>query len=316
VVRGDLTRTASFQGFLYFPNSAAITVPKKGKLTSSKYNGEYVEEGEVIAEFTVEDASLAIKEAELNYQLAEARLKSDIAAGNEAIRNAATEPDARSARAALEFTKYSGEAAIRRAKEALDAALDAGTPFVITAPKRGFIGSVNFNSGGDYMPGHLFCMLNDPYDARLFIGVEANAADSDRLAMLKINAPVTMRQDRGDDAVFSGHVVSNTSLLGANAKVAPYAIVAFDVPDEFGDFTLSNRNAIGNSLFYVKIDLSDINDVLLCPRKAIQRENTYRFVHLLEDGALKKRYISTGLISGDYYQVPDGLKEGDKVVIS
>ena len=316
IERGDLIRTASFQGELVFPNSVPVMIPKNSRLLDAKFSGEYVEAGDVIAEFEVDANPMLVLEAELNYELARARLDSDIAAGNEAIRNAFSELDARSARASLEFTRYTGNLAVERALDALDAALFAAEDYQLLAPVSGYIGSISFVSGGNYTAGHIYCVINDPYDAHIRINSDTSSNSLERLAMYKYSASVTLRQVRGESLEYSGNVISNTVLLGATVRVQPYAIIAFDDIDAFVQNASSNRNVIANTQYDVRIEISDISDVLLCPRRAIQRENVYRYVYLLEDGMLKKRYIQIGLASGDHYQVLDGLNEGDIIVLT
>ncbi|MDR0819401.1 MAG: hypothetical protein LBN43_07500 [Oscillospiraceae bacterium] len=316
VIKGALVRDGVFGGNLYFPDSSPVVITKKCKFSSGVFGGEYIEAGAVIAEFTVDDNSAAVREAELNHELAKARLTSDVTAATAAVKGALTDADKKAANAALDFVRYSGNRAVAAAKTALDAAVTAGEPLQLIAPVSGFVGSVAHSSGGEFMPGQVYCVINDPAGAEIKVeGDVTSTSGIERLAMLKYGAKVTIHQVRGEGRNFEGHVSSNTSLIGSTVKVAQYAVIAFDIPGEFGDFAIANKDAVSNSQYEIKINLSDINGALLCPRRAIQRENTYRYVYLLEDGMPKKRFILTGLASGDYVQVLDGLNEGDEVVI-
>jgi multidrug efflux pump subunit AcrA (membrane-fusion protein) len=316
VIKGALVRDGLFPANLYFPESSAVIISKKCKFLSGLFSGEYVEAGDVIAEFTVDDNSSAIREAELNYELAKARLTSDVSAASAAVNGAVTELDKKAANAALDFVRFSGNRTVKLAEEALEAAKTAGEPLSLTAPVSGFVGSVAHSSGGEFFPGQIYCVINNPAGAEIKVtGDITSASGIERLAMLKFGAKVTIHQVRGGGKDFSGHVSSNTTLIGSTVRVAQYAVIAFDDPEEFKDYAIANRDAVSNSQYEVKINLSDINDAILCPRRAIQRENTYRYVYLLEDGMPKKRYILIGLASGDYVQVLDGLSEGDEVVI-
>lgn len=67
----------------------------------------------------------------------------------------------------------------------------------------------------------------------------------------------------------------------------------------------------------VNIVVSEINDVLIIPSRAIRLNNGQRIVFLLKDGRLKEVQVSTGASSDTEAQITEGdLAEGDLVVLN
>ncbi|MDR2531024.1 MAG: hypothetical protein LBC65_05755, partial [Oscillospiraceae bacterium] len=234
-----------------------------------------------------------------------------------AIELAVSEVDKTSAQAAYAFTKFNADRSVKFAKDAYDAATLAGEPVTLIAPISGFVGQINHVAGSEYSPGMTYCRIFEPHNAKILIdGNQLGADAAERLSVLKYGAAVTIHQVRGDGRDFTGYVSANTTLIGSTVRVDRYAIIEFDDADAFGEYALENRSAVNDSLYNIRIAVSDINDALLIPRTAIQRENTYRYVYVVEDGMPKKRFIRVGLTGGDDVQVLDGLQEGDVIVAS
>lgn len=58
-----------------------------------------------------------------------------------------------------------------------------------------------------------------------------------------------------------------------------------------------------------------VDNVLLLPRKAVQKQNQEFYVNLKTDTGLVRRYVQIGNWNTDVYWILDGLDEGDAVVI-
>lgn len=67
----------------------------------------------------------------------------------------------------------------------------------------------------------------------------------------------------------------------------------------------------------VNIIVSEINDVLIVPNRAIRLNNSQRVVYLLKDGQLEEREVKTGASSDSETEISKGnLVEGDLVVLN
>jgi len=292
VRRGTLARRGTFAADLSFPNREYVVLPKNGKFVSGKFGGDYVNEGDVIASFTVPDNSLDVTEAELNYEIARS-----------AVNNAA-DP----------YSRYLAQRNADTAKAALNALVDAGTPFDLLAPASGYLTGLYIMPQGQFFVGQIYCFVNVTDNVQFRVSADAGVAgSSERVAMLKFGAPVTISPVRNNAQTFAGHIISTTSLIDGSVPV--YAIAAFDDPAEFDAYITGNAEAIIDTQYEISVNLTDISDALLCPARAVRRENTYRYVTLVEDGVPKKRYVLTGLTSGSDIQILSGLSENDWVIV-
>ena len=55
--------------------------------------------------------------------------------------------------------------------------------------------------------------------------------------------------------------------------------------------------------------------MILIDRKALYREGNKTYVRILEDGAVKKRYVTEGLSNNEISWIADGLQEGQTLVV-
>jgi multidrug efflux pump subunit AcrA (membrane-fusion protein) len=61
---------------------------------------------------------------------------------------------------------------------------------------------------------------------------------------------------------------------------------------------------------------TDVYDALIIPRNYVQSEDRKRYVNILEDDMLKKRYVVEGITFQEGIQILDGLEPGQLVVLS
>ena len=66
----------------------------------------------------------------------------------------------------------------------------------------------------------------------------------------------------------------------------------------------------------LKITTAQRQDALLVPVEAVNIDNDGNFCYIIENGALVKKYITTGISSSNYIEVTDGLSEKEEVVTS
>lgn len=66
---------------------------------------------------------------------------------------------------------------------------------------------------------------------------------------------------------------------------------------------------------HVKLELQTIMDQILIPNISIQYEGSKSFVFRLENEQPVKTYIETGVFSGNFVQVLNGLEKDDKIIV-
>jgi len=312
---GNLERDEIFSADLKFNSVVSVTLPKNGKYVTGVIGGSYVHTGDEIARFSVPDNSEAVYEAKLNYELADAQYRSSIDSAKAALDNAVTELDKKSAKATLDYITYSGKLGVDIAKKTYETLKDAGEAFAITAPCDGYVSNIAHSTNGEMYAGQNYCEIRVIDKIQLVVAIDSTVVNAaQRTALLTIGSEVTIDPIRADAPAFTGHVISNTSVIG-NSSISPYAVIEFDDLSAFIEYAVKVPAAITDTKYRVTIKHVDIEGVLLCPTAAIQRENTYRYVNILSEGIPKKRYVLVGISGSEYTLIFGGLSEGDEVII-
>jgi multidrug efflux pump subunit AcrA (membrane-fusion protein) len=65
----------------------------------------------------------------------------------------------------------------------------------------------------------------------------------------------------------------------------------------------------------VGIDLMRHENVLALPIRALRREKDRRFVLVRRGGTIERQPITPGVRDENYWEIVDGLREGDEVIL-
>ena len=138
------------------------------------------------------------------------------------------------------------------------------------------------------------------------ITVVADAVQRD-IAWIENGYPAELTIPHAPAKTWPGIVSQKASRMTSSARTIGVRF-AFNVP----------QFLVQNSMYVKATVVGDRHDnILSVPRDALIRyENETHVVRLLEDGGFQPVSIKTGIESGDYVQVLEGLQEGDKVVVS
>jgi multidrug efflux pump subunit AcrA (membrane-fusion protein) len=66
----------------------------------------------------------------------------------------------------------------------------------------------------------------------------------------------------------------------------------------------------------VKVITENRQNVITLPMDAVISEASEKYVYIIADGVAKKSVVSLGIRSGDVYEITDGVRDGDDVVLS
>ncbi len=138
------------------------------------------------------------------------------------------------------------------------------------------------------------------------ITVVADAVQRD-IAWIENGYPAELTIPHAPSKTWPGIVSQKASRMTSSARTIGVRF-AFNVP----------QFLVQNSMYVKATVVGDRHDnILSVPRDALIRyENETHVVRMLEDGGFQPVAIKTGIESGDYVQVLEGLQEGDKVVVS
>ena len=277
------------------------SVVKKGQLIAE------LDRTNLRSELSMQENSLASAENEMNYQkknyertkqLYEQHLVSD---------------------AEYEESEYRYKTSVytyNRAKESVATARTNLGYSYIYSPIDGVILSKSVEEGqtvaASFSTPTLFTIANDLSKMQ----VVANVDEAD-IGHVEVGQPVSFTVDAFPDETFEGSVTQIRLEAQVSSNVVTYAVV-IEAPNP--DLKLMPGLTANISIYVLKID-----DVLLLPAKALRyrtdakghgtsEEGVHR-IWVLENGKPQPKRITLGANDGIHYQVTEGLKQGDKVVV-
>ncbi|MBI5301817.1 MAG: efflux RND transporter periplasmic adaptor subunit [Chloroflexi bacterium] len=344
VRRGDLSASVNATGRVRAKKSLRLVLPVSGIVaTIEKYEGDEVNQGDVIVTLTSEEVQRRLKQAELNFnsrQLDISRAKSaprdeDIeiaranlrkatlyAAAAETNNNASPTPQnaiaLESARNDLDVARASFNRVVNGpskeelqaldnsltlAQMDLDAAKQLAAQTKLLAPFNGTITEVNVRVG-EYVGG--FSQLAAMADlTALEIAADVDEID---VAHVQVGQNVEVRLDAFPGERFAGKVMRLFPAASAQRGSTSYsAIVDFDPRD------IKVRVGMGAPL---KIQTIEKKGVLTVPNRALKNIGTRKAVRIIAPGAPRDALVETGLSDGANTEIVSGVNEGDLVVIN
>lgn len=216
------------------------------------------------------------------------------------------------AQAQLELAQQDYDAAVKgpngQSPSEAEARLAAAQSVVdlahISAPFAGTITDAHPHSGDLVTAGVVAFQLDDL--DHLLVDVDVSEVDINRV---QIGQPATITLDAAPDTEYHGEVVA-VAMAGAVEQGA----VNFRVTVELSNADEFVRPGMTAG---VNIVVTELQDVLLVPNRAVRIQDGERVVYVLVNGQLQTVTIALGASSETYSEVVGGdLKEGDTIVLN
>jgi len=174
----------------------------------------------------------------------------------------------------------------------------------ISAPFAGTITFVEVKPGDQVSPGTVAFGLADL--SRLLVDVEVSEVDIDRV---EVGQVASLTFDAIQDKTYQGKV-TEVGQVG----VAMQGVVNFEVEVELLDPDASIKPGMTAA---VDIVVTELQDVLLVPNRAVRVQDGQRVVYVMRDGQLAQVEITLGASSDTYSQILEGdLRPGDLIVLN
>lgn len=243
--------------------------------------GDKVEKGTVLVEFDDQEAraSVASLQAQLHFQEIELKRQTELALK----------------KFGSEQAKDSAQSMVDRLKADLDAAQKRLSEHKIIAPQDGVILKKEGDIGEIVQPGKILISIGKPDN----LHIEAEV-DEEGMPGLKVGQNVLINADAFPDLVLEGKV-SDITPLGDSVNKNYRIYIAFN-----------HQTPLSISM---TVDCNIITDqkekALLVPATAIKDGQLWRVV----GGELRLQRIKIGIRGDRFFEVLEGLDEGDEVVI-
>lgn len=314
IVRGDYIQTAMAGATEVYP----LTYRAKYKGVTARFvrlavkKGDYVEEGDLIAEVEISVSRATLDSKELSLQRSRESYAAGVESRQEALSGAQRalstaegafareEARLRLERLRLEMEKYcyEQERAIRQMEEELAELREDYERTCMYAPASGYISDVVYLKEGE--PVYSGTTLASLYSTdRLLLRVK------NENGQFRYNMPVTVETGVAKSRVtVSGRVVATDLLLSSADRTENVAYIQLDDTGE--EVALKNSQA--------SCETVRILNVLTAPRATLTLEAGNYYVNKLVDGRVEKRFVNVRLANTQQLWVLQGLDEGDLVI--
>ncbi len=172
---------------------------------------------------------------------------------------------------------------------------------IITSPIEGVITSVNVGVGNVVNETVASVIKMNPLDVKVYV-------DEIDFNKLKLGQQAVIRVDAYQDREFKGNVYY-ISQEGLNQS----GVISFPAYIEVENQDLSLKPGMTAE---AELVLAKKDDTLLVPTDAIKTSSGKKYVEVLVDGQKEERTIKTGINSGGYTEVLQGLQKMERVVVT
>lgn len=292
VTRGDLTQTVSVTGKVSPDEQADLSFKSGGRLASVNFDvGEPIIKGDKVATIDAGDLSSRLAQAQAEIKFQKKTLD------NMQKRKDVYNKDQRDAQ----------RANIAKAEEAYNIIVEQSKDLSVYAPIDGTVVKRYADPGENISANAIIISIAKSGD----LLVESNIPESD-ISKVKINQAAEIDFD-----AFSPEEKFEATV----SDIEPAATVIEDVvyyKTKLRLASIDERLKVGMSA-NIDIKTAEKDNVLMAPMRAVQTENSQKFVQLYKiietTVSIEKVKVETGL-EGDegMVEITSGLKEGDKVV--
>jgi RND family efflux transporter MFP subunit len=309
VVRRDLERGVTATGVIKPRVGAEVRVGSRASGVVRRLLvriGDTVKKGQLLAELETGEldarrsqtaAAVASARADLDYALADLRRKRELAAAQIL------------ARSELDLTERASSVAaeqLRQAQANLDLAVTQLGYAKLTAPIAGVVASISTEEGETVAasfasPTFVTLLDLDRLEVRAYV-------DETDIGRIRVGQKASFTVDTYPGQEFAGEVVAVYPQAEIRDNVVNYVTVV-RFPPPRGHTLRPEMTAT------VRIALETRRGVLAVPRRAVRREGGRQYVLLSRGGGTERRWVKTGGQDDSFWEIADGLREGDEVLI-
>lgn len=275
--------------------------------------GQQVKEGDILMSFEIEESKAQLESLKLQLQRKKEDTDKDsiemLENINFHVKQTEELKDEKLQIANLEIDKlqasyeqflYQAELEMKNLEEAITELEEEQSDNVLRAPFDGVIDSVStFTKGDKVVPGQVLITMHSTDKLLLETTNTANK--------LRYNMPVTIEvSNRQNVRTFTGKVVTAPNILPLE--------ISQDIMFIELDEAVTEEDLKGTVKY--SATLEKVQDALVVNKEAVNAEDGSNYVYILEDNALKKRFVKVySSTHSDTVWILDGLSEGQTVII-
>ncbi len=339
VTVGSVVRNYSADGSIRYKEQTIVCEYDDARIVGYAVGaGDSVAKGDVLATVAISysEADLQSLKAELEIaKSAASRRKGEAATSVSGARQSLSEYDGDDAAArrrlelALEraeinekLTARSAESSVAAAQERVDEFVERISHTTIVAPADGYVANVEIRAEGAALPrGGKICTLVT-YDDVSLVGT-SELSGAVRYGMTMTISARTLDGEYAAKVIAAPNIEGTTT--GQFALEIPSELMKTftETADSLNPSTMDGGGMGGPGRQSVSLpsgirletERVRVDDAMTVPNGAVQTEDGKRFVYVMRDGALRKRFIATGASDDKNTQVLDGLEVGEQVSV-
>ncbi len=170
----------------------------------------------------------------------------------------------------------------------------------VESPLTGIVGRVNVDIGTSVTPQTAVALVVDMDRAKIELDIPEKY-----LPMISLGQEARITVEAYPDEKFTGKVSKISPVLDLETRTAPIEIV-IDNPD----------HRLKSGMFaQVELVIEEHKDAAVILKEAILGKEPDLYVYVVEGEVARRRNIKTGIHYGQEYEITEGLKEGEMVVI-
>jgi len=303
----------SFSGKVY-PDKDLMVLPKvPGKVTAvNVVVGQNVKKGDILftldkedVEKQVEQARVALNGAKTSYELNKEKIenaKENFERTKKLYEEGAVS-QSQFEQAQLAASDKSLEAAqiqVNQAQLAYDQAIDALNNLTVTAPSDGIVSSVNIEVGEMASNAQPAITIVDVNKIFVQINVPENIINE-----IKTEQEVSVIIESVSKEPIAGKIDSINPAADARTQLYPVKI-----------YIQNPNDMIKPGMFAkVKLNTDKRDNVLVINSEAVLQKNGEKVVYVIENDKAVEKIVATGLDTGSFVEIVNGLKNGEKIIV-
>lgn len=285
--------------------------------------GSYVSEGDVLMKFTTDDSEIALEEKQLNlkrlqedYSISRSDKQKEIAtakeglAGLESYDYQIAQLQVNKLQTSYEQYCYETEYQIAQIQKEIEEIQEEMERNTITAPYDGIVEWVTTYTIGDKVPEYTTLISMYSTDK---IAIKAENPGN----VFAYNQEVTLTgRAQSLEVQLEGRIVSAANILPLELQ-SEYMVVQItsEIPEEVMELGIDLLGATVS----ISGNTEEIQNITIVDRKAVELEDGDYYVQLMEDGIVKKRFVTIGCANnngnGSIVWIVDGVDEGDELAL-
>jgi HlyD family secretion protein len=201
----------------------------------------------------------------------------------------------------LELSIKQKEIDLEQAKNKLNDLKEDLNDYYITAPLSGILSTLNIKKGDLIASNQIIgTIITNQKIAKISL----NEID---VAKVKVGQKAILTFDAFPDLKVKGKIIE-ISTVGKEEQ----GVVSYDVKISLEE---ENKEIKPGMSVNAEIIVDRKENVLLVPNSAIKSDRMGKYVEVVKDNKIEKRYIKTGISNDEFTEVLEGLNEGEIIII-